>query len=187
MKKFIYLLLILLNSCTQNRTLKDDYCDVINLLLKSDLAGNDLLILDTEPVRLDTIPDHNIITLRYLELYTQKGFLQREDITHIVNQINSLNSIRLDSTKFEIKTMTKNKINDMFTSMGFDSALNYLNNQKIIKIASVSTPLYSVDRTVMIFWVKEWINPLNSQGYIFIFKKEKHKWKMIESGVTFES
>jgi hypothetical protein len=187
MKKLIYLFFILLSSCYQNRDTKRIYTDLINDLLKSDLKHNDLLILDTKPVKLDSFPDNNVITLEYLEFYSQKGFLKKEDINHILNQVKSSDSFRLDSTKFTIKTMTKDKIGNIFQSMGFDSAMSYLHDHKIFQIGSFSTPLFTIDKSVVIFWAEEWINPLNAHGHIFIYKKEKNKWKLIQSGGTFKS
>jgi len=187
MKKIINLLLLILCSCTHNNTAEDDFSDVLNSFLESYQTKNDLLILDTEPVTLDTIPNHNTITLKYLELYVQKGFLKHEDINYILDQVKSSKSIRLDSTKFKIRTMTNDKLKEMFKSMGPDSAMNYLNNQKINQIAFPSTPLFSIDKSVIIFWIKEWRSYLNAQGLIFILKKKDHKWILIESGGTFES
>lgn len=185
----IFLLILCLWSCTPNNPIKDDYSEIISLLLKTELAEIDLVILDTEPVSISEFtPEHNKITRPYLELYSRAGIIKQKDINYILEQADSLKTNILDSTAFTIKTMTRDRINCLFSVNGIDSTLNYLHNEyNVSEIGSFSTPLFSKDNSVIIFWAKTWRNPLSAQGYIFIFRKDHNKWKMIESGGTFES
>ena len=185
----LFLLILGLWACTPNRPIKDDYSEIISFLLKTEFEKVDLLILDTEPVSIsESTPEHNKITRPYLELYARKGFIKHEDINHILEHADSLKTTMLDSAAFTIKTMTRDRIDGLFSVHGIDSTLDYLHNQyNIQEIGSFSTPLFSKDKSVIIFWAKTWRNPLSAHGYIFIFRKDHNKWKMIESGGTFES
>ena len=174
-------------SCVQNNSSYDNYEEVINTVLNTELSDINLLITDTDPVRLDSFPDHNTITIKYLELYSNKRYIRKKDISYILDQVKNSKSEKLDPDKFSINTMTRDEIDGIFKSMGLDSAINYLHKKDIKRIGYFLSPLFSKDRSVVIFWAVEWMDPLAAHGYIFIFKRKSNEWKMIEKGHTFVS
>ncbi len=194
MKKIIILISVLLYSCSQGSIPNENYYEstnltnyhnVINKLLKEKFKDIEIVVMETKVVhRGDTLDGSPKIGYAYLNYYADNKKINTEDVEYIYNQIDSTSTIMLDSTKIETKMMDKNELHRLFKK----NRLNDLKKEGDIKsIATFSTPLFSKDKSKIIFWVDIWHGPLNACGYVFIVSQEKGEWKIVEQTCTYIS
>jgi len=188
MKQLLLISVIALLACSRTQTSNQEFNIVVDEILRYELSDVDLLILETKPVKktnsLDIMPS---IGYNYLNYFESKGFIRKKDVEFIYKNMDSTVSILLDSSIIETKTIHKSELSQMFTSMGLDSAVNYLNEKsKVFYSATFSTPLFSKDKTRVIFWVDKWHSPTWACGYIYIAEKKNKKWRLIYKSATYK-
>ena len=189
MIRLFFIIGVLFYSCSNEPKRIDNYSIVINELVKNELKDIDVIVLETKPVMQgDTLDVDPKIGDALLNFFAQTNKIKQEDIEFIHQQLDSSCSIVLDSTHIVTKTIHKVQLDRLFESMGLDSTLSYLNKKKNIRsIATFSTPLFSKDKTKILFFVDIWRNPTNGTGYFFIVSKENNKWRVVEHGGTYKS
>jgi hypothetical protein len=188
MNKSIVIIGFLLSACSSEYSAMQDYNIVVDEILRYKLSDIGLVILETKPVTrrdfLDAIP----IGTRYLSYYTNKGLLEKNDVEFLFNQIDSSFTITLDSALIEKHTISEDNFQKMAKSIGIDSTRKALFEEpNDFYVATFSTPLFTKDKSKIIFWVDIWHSPTWGQGYFFIVERKNNKWRIIEESVTYES
>jgi len=122
----------------------------------------------------------------FISLIDQK-LIDSTDANFMFDNIDPNIVINIDSNLISKPTFSKQKLDSLF-EINMDYAYDYLEKSfgKSCFIR-VGTPVFNKGKTILILGVDYYCGPLNGLGYIFILKKDKDKWMLIEELGTWES
>ena len=117
----------------------------------------------------------------------ERKLIDSIDANFMYSNIDSNIVISIDSNLISKPTLTKQNLDNLFEK-DIDYAYDYLEKRFGTScFIRVGTPVFNKDKTRLILAVDYYCGPLYGQGYIFILKKEKDKWMIIEELGTWES
>jgi len=117
----------------------------------------------------------------------ERKLIDSIDANFMYSNIDSNIVISIDSNLISKPTLTKQNLDSLF-EMDIDYAYDYLEKRFGTScFIRVGTPVFNKDKTRVILTVDYYCGPLYGQGYIFILKKEKDKWMIMEELGTWES
>ena len=125
--------------------------------------------------------------------YLFKAFVERELLDSIeadfmYSSINPSSIYKIDS-----KLVSRNIVSKEHLDSIFRHAMDYDAYDKIEKefgtscFIRVATPIYNESRDKLILAIDYYCSPLWGQGYVFVLKKERNRWLIIEESGTWES
>ncbi|MPR32931.1 hypothetical protein [Salmonirosea aquatica] len=193
-------------SCSKEQTHNEstiyekEFYSVLNDLIRIKLINTSVIQAETTPVskamwqeirnplKINLLSDSTLLATKGMYALRAENLMDSAEIRFIYNSIDSTKTIRLDSAKVVVPTISVRKLNKVFNEInreeGYEVLRETYGTSCIIK---VSTPLFNSTFTKVILWIDYQCGWKHGQGYIFILEKRKGKWWLIEEVGTWIS
>jgi len=126
------------------------------------------------------IPNASKISRQFLRNLSLNGIITNTDIEYLFNQIKIMNSISLNQTKINSKTISYKLIETILTQDKSPNVFRILGKEHgVDSYILLSSPLVTQDGETIIFDMIKYSLDNCKSGIRYIFEKHQHTWRII--------
>ncbi len=194
MKNFIlFFLVFLLLGCTKKPETKYlEMYEIINEIIRYNYSDVDLVVLKLKsnqkdytvynPDSLDIIQtalfDKALYSKNLFDFFINENMIKSADVDFMYNQIDSLETYCLDSTRIEKKSILGTEKKILKENYGVDNIHELLKRMNANSYIELSIPLISKDNTKMFIEIEYFCGSLCGSNNLYLFEKSDNKWRI---------